>query len=88
MNTMFGEIDEKQKAQTEMEALKQKGSAVNYSAEFQQLSFYTGYNDKALRRGYYVGLKNEVKDKLMRTDTPKTFPLLVRLAIQFDERIY
>ena len=88
MNTMFGEIDEKQRAQIEMEALKQRGSAANYSAEFQQLAFYTGYDDEALRRGYYLGLKDEVKDELMRTDTPKTFPLLVRLAIQLDERIY
>ena len=47
-----------------------------------------GYNDEALRRGYYVGLKDKVKDKLMRTDALKTFPLLVKLAIQLDKRIY
>ena len=53
LNNMFGEIDEKQKAQMDLESVKQKGSAAVYAADFQWIAFLTSFDDKALKQAYY-----------------------------------
>ena len=88
MTTLFGEINKQHKAQIDMKALKQKGSAANYSAEFQRLSFYIGYDDEALKRSFYKGLKDKVKDELSRIDELQNLTYLAKTSIKIDERQY
>ena len=85
---MFREIDEKRKAQIDLESVKQKGSAAVYAADFQRIAFLIRYDDKALKRSYYRGLKKEVKDEIARSNEPGTLELLIRSASRIDERLY
>ena len=71
-----------------MKALKQKGSAANYSTEFQRLSFHTGYDDEALKRSFYKGLKDKVKDELSRIDEPQNLTYLAKTSIKIDKHQY
>ena len=68
-----------------METLKQKGSAVNYSAEFQRLFFYIEYDDEAFKRSFYKELKDKVKDELSRIDELQNLTYLAKASIRIDE---
>ena len=67
---MFGELNEQHKAQMALDTIRQRGSAANYTAEFQRIAFHTGYDAAALCASYYKGLKSEVKDDMARGDMP------------------
>ena len=88
ITTLFGEINKQHKAQIDMEALKQKGSAANYSAEFQRLSFHIGYDNEALKRSFYKGLKDKVKDELLRINELQNLTYLAKASIRIDEHQY
>ena len=83
---MFGELNEQHKAQMALDTIRQRGSAANYTAEFQRIAFHTGYDAAALCASYYKGLKSEVKDDMARGDMPIQPVELARLAVQIDER--
>ena len=86
--TLFDEINKQHKAQIDIKVLKQKGSAANYSAEFQRLSFHTGYDDEALKRSFYKGLKDKVKDELLRINESQNLTYLAKASIRIDEHQY
>ena len=88
MTILFDEINKQHKAQIDIEALKQKGLAVNYSAKFQRLSFHTGYNNEALKRSFYKGLKDKIKDELLRINESQNLTYLVKASIRINERQY
>lgn len=49
----------------------------------------TGWDDAALRTMYYRGLKDNVKDELMRIgNTPESLEQLSRAAINIDDKLY
>jgi hypothetical protein len=84
----FGEIDEHQTAVRAIYALRQKGSATGYTAEFQRYSVNTGWGDAALMDQYYVGLKDNIKDELTRRDKPDSLEELITEAVEIDNRFY
>ena len=88
LNNIFKEINEKRKAQIDLKSVKQKGSAAAYAADFQQIAFLMSYDDEALKRSYYRGLKEEVKDEIARSNEPGTLELLIRSASRIDEQLY
>ena len=88
ITVMFGETNEKQRAILALDRLKQKGSAANYTADFQRTCFHTGYDDTAMWAAYYKGLKEEIKDELLHNEVTTDLVSLAKLAIEIDERMY
>jgi hypothetical protein len=64
--------------------LKQKGSTVAYTREFKRWANRTGWGDLALRKEYYQGLKEHIKDELLRKTEPNTTDDLIEAAEEID----
>lgn len=64
LKTNFGDIDAQHNAVRALQALRQKGSAVAYTAKFQQHASLTNWGDEAICDQYYTGLKDHVKDEI------------------------
>lgn len=84
----FGDLDERRNAVRSIQALKQKGSAVTYTAEFQQHATLTNWGDEAICDQYYMGLKDHVKDEIARADKPDDLKEMIELAQKIDNRHY
>ena len=89
IKTNFGVMDEQKEAERAIESLRQKGSATAYTRDFQRYSTRTGWGDEALRYQYRKGLKDFVKDELLRTahDT-STLENLIAAACEIDNAWY
>jgi len=83
---VFGDIDEEHTAEHHLESIQQHGSATAYTAQFQQWSGRTSWNEEALIHRYYVGLKDTIKDELARMDRPDSLEELITQAIRIDNR--
>jgi hypothetical protein len=83
---VFGDIDQERTAERHIQNLRQKGSAASYTAEFQQYSGKTDWNDDALKAQYYKGLKDMVKDEIARSDRPNDLQKMIEMAIKIDNR--
>jgi len=68
---IFGDIDEERTSERHIRALNQKGPASSYAAEFQQYANRTQWDNAALTAQFYQGLKDCVKDNIVRGDRPK-----------------
>ena len=88
MNAVFGNGNKQQEAKRELQAIKQRGSAAKYKAEFQILAAKTGWNNKALVAQFYQGLKDTVKDEIACLDRPRNPRELYDLALKIDARQY
>lgn len=86
--TAFGDVDLEHKAKMELRALKQRGSCVDYTTEFNRIAVNTLYNDAAKLDLYHFGLKEEVKDLLLTFEITTDLKLYQKNAIKCDERIY
>jgi hypothetical protein len=85
----FGVTDEKKEAVRAMEVLRQKGSATAYTREFQRYSTRTEWDDEALSHQYYKGLKEFVKDELLRTGhKTNSLGTLIQAACEIDNAWY
>lgn len=72
-----------------IQSLKQKGSASDYTSRFKEHMPLTGWDDEALRVMYRNGLKDAVKDELMRSSArTDTLPHMIREAIRIDDMLY
>lgn len=85
---VFGDIDQERTAERHIQNLRQKGSAASYTAEFQQYSGKTDWNDDALKAQYYKGLKDMVKDEIARSDRPGDLQAMINMAVKIDNRIF
>ena len=84
----FGDIDARRNAVRSIQALKQRGSAVTYTAEFQQHATLTNWGDEAICDQYYMGLKDHVKDEISRSNKPNDLKEMIKLAQKIDNRLY
>jgi hypothetical protein len=84
----FGAVDEEKQAERAIQTLRQRGSCATYTAEFQRYSSKTGWNDDALRAQYYRGLKDSVKDELVKDEKPDTMADMIEMATKIDNRLY
>jgi hypothetical protein len=84
----FGEVDEVRQAERAIQMLRQRGSAATYTAEFQRQAIKAGWDDKALKAQYYRGLKDAVKDELIKQDRPDNMEELIEQAVNIDNRLY
>jgi hypothetical protein len=67
---MFGNATEVTDAARLIQLQKQTGSVRDYAAKFQELAVVLDWNDAALMEMYRKGLRDDVKDELMRYRTP------------------
>jgi hypothetical protein len=85
----FGVTDERREAERAIESLRQKGSATAYTRDFQRYSTKTEWGDEALRYAYRKGLKDFVKDELLRTgQKTDTLETLITAACEIDNAWY
>lgn len=64
---VFGPSNESNVATRIIQHISQKKSAAEYTAQFQQYATQTDWDDNALMTMYRRGLKDNVKDELMRS---------------------
>ena len=90
MNGIYGLSNDKQVAIRNIQLLTQKTSASQYTAKFREYQAKTGWDDEALCTMYYRGLKDHVKDELVRAKVNAMAGLdtLVQEAISIDDRLY
>jgi hypothetical protein len=61
-------VDEEQAAVRALKRLEQRGLADTYTTDFIRLRLRLNWNEEALVAAYYIGLKDKIKDKLVRDE--------------------
>lgn len=88
-NSLFGISNEVSVAVRRIQNLRQKGSASEYAATFQENAQLTEWDDTALMEMYRRGLKEEVKDELMRYNgVIMNLGQLIGATIEIDDKLY
>lgn len=85
---VFGDNDEERKAERELARLKQVKSATAYAAAFRQVTSSLDWDDEPLMARFYEGLKDDIKDELIKADRPETLTTYIEMAVRIDERLY
>jgi hypothetical protein len=88
LKELFGDPNERATAERNLYALKQKGSATSYLADFQRYSVLVEWNDQAKMAQFYRGLKEMVKDELAKQDDSQSLTELMERAVNIDTRLY
>jgi hypothetical protein len=88
LTRMFGNTDEEIRAERDIQSCKQLTSVTEYTGRFELLAGKVDWEDKPLRALYYKGLKEEVKDDIVRGGRPQTLTEMKDKAIEIDTRLY
>ncbi|KAF6789399.1 reverse transcriptase domain protein [Colletotrichum musicola] len=88
LRTLFQDPDQKRQAERDLSALRQTKSATHYAAEFRRIGAQLDLTEESRIFMFYQGLKDEVKDKLVKLDRPDDFLQYTELAIKIDNRLY
>lgn len=88
LKSMFGDPDEIATAERQLYNLKQRSSVSSYMADFTRYSVLVKWNSEALSAQFYRGLKDVIKDEIMRTGKPQGLRELQDLAIRIDTRLF
>ena len=82
---MYGNLNEKQAITQELLKFRQKGFVINYASRFKQFAVKTRQqNNDILIDTFYKGLKNFVKDEIIRKKRPVRFNEYINKAIKID----
>ena len=88
MSKTFGVTNAHVLAESQLRAVTQKGSALDYTNKFTTLAADTKWNDAAMISQYRLGLKTAVQDIMANQVEPETFSEFSQLAIDIDNRQY
>lgn len=89
IRNIFGGTNEKNAAVRVIQSLRQRTSASDYTARFKEHSQLTDWDEKALMVMYRRGLKENVKDELMRSGGEiDNLETLIADAIRIDDMLY
>ena len=67
----------------------QRSPVSKYKAEFQTMVIKTNQDDYAITSHFYRGLKDIIKDEIVRRETrPSTAKEMYEVALKIDEQIY
>ncbi len=89
IRSIYGVSNNQQVAIRQIQHVTQKASASQYTAKFTEYATATGWDDNALRTMYYRGLKDNVKDELMRNRQDQASLIdLMKAAIDVDDKLY
>ena len=85
----FGQSNEVSTAIRAIQYLTQTVSAADYATKFQRYAVITGWDDDALMTMFRNGLKDDVKDELMRSGASlQTMSALISESIRLDDMLY
>jgi hypothetical protein len=86
---IFGISNEDKVAVRLIQHIRQHTSASDYAAKFQEYAQITDWDDSALMTMYRRGLKENVKDELMRAGMKiEDLDDLIRASIEIDDNLY
>lgn len=89
---MFGQTNEQSQAVRMVQQLKQRTSAADYSAKFQEYSELTGWDQNSLMEMYRKGLKDHVTKELMTKELisgkAQNLRDLMNESIKVDDALY
>jgi len=83
---MFGDPNKVLVAERRLQEMRQTASVSAYAAEFRKYQTRVEWDDTALASQFYRGLKDTVKDNIVRSDRPTTLQAMIDLAIKIDNR--
>ena len=86
LKTMFGDPNKVLVAERRLQEMRQTTSVSAYTAEFRKYQTKVEWDDTALLSQFYRGLKDTVKDDIVRSDRPTTLQTIIDLAIKIDNR--
>ncbi|RYP42434.1 hypothetical protein DL768_010343 [Monosporascus sp. mg162] len=85
----FDNPDAERKAAQNLLQLKQKGPTSKYAVEFRNLMSKAGWvddKDDTLIDVFYKGLKDDVKDEIIKIERPSAFDKYIAKAVKIDNR--
>ncbi|RYP42425.1 hypothetical protein DL768_010346 [Monosporascus sp. mg162] len=85
----FDNPDAKRKVAQDLLQLKQKGPASKYAVEVRNLMSKAGWvddEDDTLIDVFYKGLKDDVKDEIIKIERPNAFDKYIAEAVKIDNR--
>ena len=85
---IFGDPNLRISAARSLDHLRQTSSAAAYAAEFRRYATILNWEDEPLAHRFYQGLKDPIKDEIVRFGRPNQLEPLVQLAIDIDSRLY
>ena len=86
---IYGVSNEESTAERVIQHIQQRNSASEYAARFQEYSNQTDWDDAALQTMYRRGLKEGVKDELMRYGGQiADMEDLIKASIELDDKLY
>ena len=86
---IFGTSNEEQTAERNIQHLTQRTSAADFAARFQEQANLTEWDDAALMSMFRRGLKDNVKDELIRWGGElKDLNQLIEAAVELDDKLY
>ena len=89
IKAVFGDPEEQRTAERQLRNLRQRGSATEYAAKYRQItSRLEDWDDEPLMAQFYEGLKDEVKDELVKEDRPAELSEYIAMAVRIDNRLY
>lgn len=89
LESLFLDPDEKQRAQRELQKLRQTGSASAYATEFRRIITLLNLTEESKIRTFYEGLKDNIKDVIAtKEETPDEFLKYCEMAIKIDTRLF
>ena len=83
---LYGNQNEKRDTEDEIAQLAQTGATTAYYVKFQYLITQTGQNNNSLIAQFYRGLKDDVKDELVKAEWPDILAEFTEGAIKIDSR--
>ena len=84
----FRDPNKEQANEQRLENLYQTGSAFQYTIAFCQVSLYLDWEDKPLMAVFSYRLKDNIKDRLIEHNWPKTLGKYMELVVWIDNRLY
>ena len=89
LRQVFGIFNKKKIAKQVIQYLQQKISAADYTVRFQKYVNLANWNSIVLIAMFKQDLKNNIKNKLMRTDAKiDSIQILIEISISIDNRLY
>lgn len=85
---MFGDIKTEHNAKQQLKWICQKGSAQSHTSKFLQLALHTTWGNNILMSLWEDSLKDEIQEKLLWVEQPKTLNRYIELAVKIDNKLY
>jgi len=89
LGKLYGEEESERKLERQLRNLRQRGSVLEYTAEFTSVTEQMDRTPEALYPDYYHGLKDWIKDEIAKRDEdPENLDDLISFAETLDKRIW